>query len=174
VDAARRCPRTQVYAFEPFPESFALLQENLALKGVRNARALQCAVTGGRTAGASLYTGAAEAVRHSTAMVNGGGAAGTIATASTTLDEIFEDHRLTRCDFLKIDCEGAEFDILFQASARTLGAVRYIALEYHDGVTAYSHRDLVRFLHDRGFRVRRRPNPAHHDLGLLFAQNTRS
>jgi FkbM family methyltransferase len=174
VHASRRFPHSVVYAFEPFPESFALLQQNLALNGVQNVRAFPCAVTGGRTDGIRLYTGGTEAVQHSTAAVDRRGGVAAIATASTTLDQIFEDHQLTRCDFLKIDCEGAEFDILFRASERTLASVRYVALEYHDGVTAFSHRDLVRFFGENGFRVKRSPNPVHRDLGLLFAYNTRS
>src|SRR5437879_4305635 len=33
-----------------------------------------------------------------------------------TLEQVFDRSRIERCDFLKIDCEGAEYDILFGAS----------------------------------------------------------
>jgi FkbM family methyltransferase len=35
----------------------------------------------------------------------------------TTLDEIFGAFHIEKCDLLKIDCEGAEYDILFHTSA---------------------------------------------------------
>jgi hypothetical protein len=72
---------------------------------------------------------------------------------------------------LKIDCEGAEYDILFHAGRGTLHKVKHICLEYHDGVTRFSHADLVRFFEDQGFLVKIIPNRAHREIGLLYALN---
>ena len=36
----------------------------------------------------------------------------TISVEAVTLEEVFDRHAVDRCDFLKIDCEGAEFDLL--------------------------------------------------------------
>jgi hypothetical protein len=42
-------------------------------------------------------------------------------------------------------------------------------MEYHDNVTQYSHRDMARFLNERGFDVDTFPNPVHPYLGYLRA-----
>src|SRR5439155_22097922 len=73
------------------------------------------------------------------------------------------------CDFLKIDCEGAEYDIMFHATADTLRRIRHISMEYHDGVTSHSHGELRAFLEKHGFRVQVHGNAAHRNLGYLYA-----
>ncbi|MHC5210836.1 MAG: FkbM family methyltransferase, partial [Planctomycetota bacterium] len=49
-----------------------------------------------------------------------------------TLDELFLRHQVTRCDLLKIDCEGAEYEILHAASDETLEHIDRIHAEYHN------------------------------------------
>ncbi|MBN1286001.1 MAG: FkbM family methyltransferase [Anaerolineae bacterium] len=163
ICTARAHPGARVYVYEPFPESFALLQENLALNGVSNVEAFRCAV-GARAETLLLDTASGVAVRHSTAA-----AGGAVAVESIALDGVFEALGLAACDFLKIDCEGGEYDILFHASDATLRKIRHISMEYHDGVTGFSHADLVRFLREKGFHVATAPNPAHAEIGFLYA-----
>lgn len=181
VRAALGRPAAAVYAYEPFPDSYQLLAANVALNGLRNVRAYPTAVGAPDQPTLTLHAGAEAAVQHSTARAAAPagppGAADTAAAAGqtlvvlcTSLDAIFADHGLARCDLLKIDCEGGEYDILFHTSAATLARVRRVAMEYHDGVTQHSHLDLVRFFRAHGFAVKRRPNPAHANIGYLYAQ----
>ena len=170
VYAARRNPRGVVYAFEPFPESFALLEENVRLNGLENVRMFPYAVGAARAGRLALYA-TGEAVQHRTAGAASAPAAPAFEVASVSLDQIFEEQNLARCDFLKIDCEGAEYEILLNVGDRTLSRIRHVCLEYHEGVTPYSREDLARFLRDKGFRVTLRPNPVHRHLGFLHAAN---
>ncbi len=169
IDVARRHPGCRVAAYEPFPESFALLQENLALNRVENVAIYPYAI-GGHEGELRLGLVSAEAVQHSTAR-EGPAPRDGVRVSSLTLDRAFADLGLSRCDYLKADCEGAEYDIFFNASAGTLRKIKHVCLEYHDGVTAHSHPDLIRFFEGHGFRVRRTPNPAYRHLGLLHAVN---
>lgn len=164
---AARFPQSTVYACEPFPGSFALLGENLKLNRVGNVRALPYAV-GGRSGPMSLGTGTGEAVEFRTA---GGEQPGRqmLEVPGRSLEDLFREQQIESCDFLKLDCEGAEYEILFGASEATLGRIRHLCLEYHDGVTAHTHLDLQRFLVARGFRARVHPNRAWRNLGLLCA-----
>jgi FkbM family methyltransferase len=164
VYAARRCPRGMVHAYEPFPGSFALLQENLRLNGLSNVRAFPNAVGGAGAGPLSLYTTGA-AVQHRTA--GAAAAEPAIVVDSVTLAAVLAE--LPRCDLLKLDVEGAEYEILFTAEAAALAKVRRLSLEVHDGVTAHTRADLARFLQERGFHVDVRPNPVHADLGFLYA-----
>jgi FkbM family methyltransferase len=168
ICAARRNPRGVVYAYEPFPESFALLEENVRLNGLENVRMFPYAVGAARAGRLTLYA-TGEAVQHRTAGASEAPTASAFDVTSVSLDQIFEEQNLARCDFLKIDCEGAEYEILLNTSDRTLGRIRHVCLEYHEGVTPHSREDLARFFRDKGFHVALRPNPVHRQLGFLHA-----
>jgi len=174
ISIAKARPANRVFAFEPFPESYALLQRNLAANRVDNVIPSPYAIGWGDSQMRLAMT-TSEAVRHTT--VAGGTAREahpSMYVPSITLDRAFDALGVSppRCDYLKVDCEGAEYDIFFSASEATLQAIRHICLEYHDGVAAYSHDDLARFFEKHGFQVHCTPNRAHRHLGLLHARNT--
>ena len=49
-----------------------------------------------------------------------------------TLDSLISQYQLDEIDFLKMDCEGAEYDILFNATFETLKRIKILSLEFHD------------------------------------------
>jgi FkbM family methyltransferase len=167
IDTAARHADSVVYAFEPSPESFALLERGIELNGVLNVRVFERAI-GPRDGTGWLDVSAAEAVTHR--MTNSGrSVAGAIEVTQSTLAAVFRDFGLERCDFLKIDCEGGEYDILLTTSADTLARIERICLEYHDG-SRHHHRELVEVLERAGFAVSLTPNRAYRELGFLYAR----
>ena len=170
VHAARLCPRGTVYAFEPLPESFARLEEHLRVNGIGNASAFPEAIASADGM-LALYTVTGLSGQHRTAGDGTNRAGVPIAVRAATLASTFERLGIARCDFLKIDCEGAEFEILLGLPDAALSRIARIALEYHDHVTEHSHEELVAFLEARGFRVRVHPSPAWRELGFLYAEN---
>ena len=168
IHAAKDRPRSRVFAYEPFPESFALLQYNLTLNGVENVTAFSFAIGAGSSA-IELRVVSGEAVQHTT--VSNAALRESVRVPSLTLDRAFADLQLECCDYLKVDCEGAEYDIFFNASNSTLKKIRHICLEYHDGVTPHTHDELIQFFEGKGFRVRCVANPVHRQLGLMHAEN---
>jgi len=168
VHAAKRCPRGVVYAFEPLPDSFARLEEHVRLNGAANVRAFPEAIAAAEGT-LALYTVTGLFGQHRTAGDESAAAAPPITVPATTLGRVFEREGIARCDLLKIDCEGAEFEILLGLPPEVLGRVARIVLEYHDHVTAHTHEELARWLGERGFSVTVRPNPAWRELGFLFA-----
>ncbi|MCA9946145.1 MAG: FkbM family methyltransferase [Anaerolineales bacterium] len=173
LSVAHSRPNCQIWAFEPFPESFQLLEENVALNRIaEQVVARQTAVSGQTGSMKMALTGAA--VQHityaeETAVVQH--QAPTIEVKSQSLDDLFVQESLAQCDFLKIDCEGGEFDILLNASPQTLAKIRHICLEYHDNATPHAHPELKTFLEANNFAVQLTPNPVHGYLGLLYARN---
>lgn len=168
VLVAKEHPNSQVYAYEPFPESFVLLQENLKLNVTRNVRAFQMAI--GSKSGQMLLATTGEAVQHTiTHNSSVSSSATSIKVQGLSLDDLFQANDLAHCDFLKIDCEGCEFQVLFNASPVTLKNIDHICLEYHDGFTEFSHVDLVSYLQQNEFQVKVIPNPVHSYLGFLYA-----
>jgi FkbM family methyltransferase len=165
ISVAYEHPVCRIYAYEPFPESYKLLEENIALNGTGNVSAFPIAV-GARSDRMTLFaTGAA--VQHTTSRASSPAEA--ISVQGLCLDDVFAVNALATCDFLKMDCEGGEYDILFNASPATLEKIRNLSLEFHDGVTRFSHRDLVGYLQQNGFQVTITPNPVHDHLGFLYA-----
>lgn len=168
VRVARECPAALVHAYEPLPESFSLLSQNLALNAVTNVRLFREAVSS--SAGTlRLFTTAGPYGQHRS--VPGAAPEGleTVEVPAITLEQALARMPQGRCDFLKIDCEGAEFDILLSMSEEALSRIGHIALEYHDAHTPHRHQELVAFLSARGFEVHTRPNPVWRELGFLFA-----
>lgn len=165
---ASRLPSTSVYVYEPFPESAELLRQNLFLNQVDNVQVHQQAV-GAQNGQLTLKTGTGVAVRHSTAQVD---AKGDITIESVTLDDVVDGIEAGMINFLKMDCEGGEYDILFHASDLTLSKIQHICMEYHDDLTPHTHHELVTFLQDKGFTVRTHRNPAHTSIGFLYAGNS--
>lgn len=48
----------------------------------------------------------------------------------STLEEIFTDNKISECDVMKIDIEGAEYEVLLESDTRTLQRIKYLALEF--------------------------------------------
>ena len=162
-------PNSQVYAFEPFPESFELLQTNKRLNGSQNIHTFQIAVSSKSKHMQLLTTG--EAVQHTTTdSTVSGTASSMIEVEGLSLADVLKVNEIAHCHFLKLDCEGSEFDILLNATAETLQKFEHICLEYHDGFTEFSHGDLVAHLQKQGFTVSTTPNPVHNYLGFLYAR----
>lgn len=169
IFAARRDPSNQVYAFEPFPGSFALLQGNLSRNRITNVRAFQEAVWSNRGS-LALDTSAGEPVQFISREPEGQEVDGKVIVPCASLAEIFERLGVQRCDLLKIDAEGAEHPILFSAPEATLAKIQRIVMEYHDAITPHTHADLVEFLQGHGYRVTTVQNVVHPELGYLYAE----
>ena len=164
VFAAKQAAHGQIYAYEPYTENFELLKENILLNGLTNVHVFNLGV-GGQNERAKLYVDTTNNAGHS--MFNATDNSTEIQL--TSLSSLFENNKLERCNFLKIDCEGAEYEILFSATEAILKKIDSIAMEYHDGMYRKKDvNDMVALLSDNGFTVKL-PNPEAHQ-GLLYAK----
>jgi hypothetical protein len=94
------------------------------------------------------------------------------SVAATTLDTIFERHRVSRCDLMKIDVEGAEYEILFGASKNTLAAIKSLYGEFHEIQSEepdFNIDSLAVYLNQHGFDIRVVRNPRNPKIGMFFA-----
>jgi FkbM family methyltransferase len=153
VWAARHLGAARVVAIEPSPRVADALLANLKRNGVENATVLQVAL-GGERREATLYRRGPAVLDTLFRRDNYGSRfepAGSVSV--TTLDDLFAMHEIEHCDLLKLDCEGAEYEVLFGASSDSLGRIRHIAAEYHVGLNEHGPGSLQRFLEDRDFDV---------------------
>jgi len=145
---AARAGARRVIAAEPSAESFATLVDNIHRNGYTDViRPFQLAVTARAgdvvpfpTRSSPENRIGASAAREELADVQ-----------TTTLEEIVAKCQVDTVDLLKLDCEGAEYEIILNASRGLLLTVREIRLEYHDGRAD----DLIGHLEKNGFVVTR-------------------
>jgi FkbM family methyltransferase len=170
VYAAFRSKTGRVYAFEPDPRNYERLKENIKLNSLDNIIGSEKIVnqTGDRQ---SLYLSADSAEN---SLYAGTQSLPAAEIAGISLPQIFALHGIGRCDFLKSDCEGAEYDILFSLPPEYFSKIDKIALEYHDNLyQGKSLKDLVFLLSKNNFVIHRVSRGAWY-IGLLYASRSRA
>jgi FkbM family methyltransferase len=122
---ASRVPNGRVYAFEPSPSTFELLEKNCAQ--ITSIECIQAAI-GAETGIVAFDDHKAPALRHIVPSKSHDKAS--IAVPVSTLDDWVRAAGLQRLDFLKVDIEGFEEELLegAQATLRTFAPV--ILFEY--------------------------------------------
>lgn len=145
----------EVVAYEPHPPTFAALERNTAGLAVSCVRA---ALVGAAPAGGAVaFTVGASA--DTQGRVGGGGPS--LEVPAVALTDAIGDG----CDLLKLDCEGAEFELLATTPVATLRRIRRIACEVHGWAGA--PKLLEERLRAAGFAVARLDKQD--GLTLLFA-----
>lgn len=144
LQAARACPRGQVFAVEPMSDHIRVIAIQLLLNKIDNVTNLQLAL-GGHEGEAQMH---ADGSGSSMAWGNGRAA----RVRMTTLPQIMREHGITELALLKLDCEGAEWDILRAAEA-ILPKIQRIAMEFHCA-GGWTPEKLADWLRERGFQVR--------------------
>jgi FkbM family methyltransferase len=127
IYAAKYFNNSIIYAYEPNSVNFALLKCNIKRNGLNNIKAHNLAVAGkpGRRLlfsaindrGHSLFPGVSKSI-------------GCEEIDCVTLKQILDS--IKKCDFLKMDCEGSEYEIMLNTPIETLRSVRRISIECHE------------------------------------------
>jgi FkbM family methyltransferase len=164
-------PGGRVFAFEPYPQSFALMQENIRLNALTNVEAFDRAIAAS-TGELVLDLTGGEPLQFQSHAADVTPLEKGLTVQALSLSDAFAMLELDSCDLLKLDCEGAEYEILLGAPQPVLEHIQRIVMEYHDNTVPYNHTDLKRFLSERGYRVDTFPNPVHAHLGYLRAIRT--
>lgn len=182
--------RNAVYAYEPSPENFAILTHNITMNNLQHIVAHCCAVSD-KIGAATLFLNPEDGQQHllfahrniqkieqysnvsnlayllPQTDIN----ASCVSVPTTTLQAIIEEHHLKHIDFLKLDCEGSEGEILASTPITLLRKIRKIALEFHDHLSPFYHTRLQGFLEAAGLTTRLRWD-GHSPLGYIYAWQT--
>jgi FkbM family methyltransferase len=151
--AASIWPNAKVFAVEPSPQMFRYLEHNVATSRLKNVTTVQAACSG-RNGKGTLYRRGMEAMNTLYTRDNYGSTFDAMTTVSLfTLDNLFARYSIRVCRLLKLDCEGAEYEILFNASPETLATISAVSMEYHVGLNGHHAAQLEEFLRAHGFHV---------------------
>jgi FkbM family methyltransferase len=151
-----------VYAFEPTPENFSLLQTNVQLNAASNVTPINLALLG--NAGTRQIALCANKVSNS--IVVDWPDAERIEIQGISLSDFMRQQNISRIDFMKLDCEGAEYEILFECPDEILASVKKISAEVHSLDDQRNRSTLAKFLESKGFQVILDPAKSH----MLYAR----
>jgi FkbM family methyltransferase len=147
VLAARSASKGNVYAIEPVVESTEFIRANVALNDLHNIHVCNF--------GLWNQNGEVELFLSS----NSGGHSlrpkpstiGKRLIPIVTLEKFCDDRGIRTIDFLKLDCEGAEYGI-FPLPKRILDRIQKLSMETHD-FGLYHHSEIEKYLREGGFVV---------------------
>ena len=149
VYAASRTKNT-VLAFEPSPANVEFLRKNTQINSFHNIVVHNLAVSD--RSGTENFALARIGGGH---LLSSHSAKGEIREcveiSTTTLERIIRDNSLEQIDFLKLDCEGAEGQILQSTPRSQIRKIRKIAIEFHDNVSSLHHGKIAELLEAQGF-----------------------
>jgi len=143
--AARAVGQTgRVFAIEPEESTYRQLLRNIGLNKLTNVIPLKLAL-GALRGTRTLRSDPNRLFSSLFSSVNGREIQGIDQEVEvTTLDALMDAHQIPHCDFLKLDCEGAEHEIIRNMAQTTVRRVAQITMEVHkvpgfDGHTLASH-----------------------------------
>ena len=145
----------KIFCYEPAPDNFSYLTYNIEANNLQQCIRAHCSAVAGERGTKKLFLHSRGSGGHSffpylveTRMHQ------SIDVHAVTLTDIFKENNLDHIDFLKLDCEGAEYEILFNTPPEYFKKISRIALEHHS-VQGQSPRQLEKFLHSQGYEVKR-------------------
>jgi FkbM family methyltransferase len=103
-----------VHSFEPEPATFALLQHNVLINGLRNVHPVRCALAESSKE-VELYVARPDNIGQTSLRQPDNFSGVQVKVQCRTLDDYAEGHGLGRINLIKIDVEGAELDVLLGA-----------------------------------------------------------
>ena len=150
--AASKVSRGHVFAIEASSDTFNFLRINVALNRATNISVHRIALLD-KQGSCTLYhdwgnwghTAVKKLSRRSETV------------PCCTLSDFLQQQQIEHCDFVKFNCEGAEFPILLRSPSATLRKFSRMLILYHcDLWRQNSEVDLVRHLENTGFRCQSR------------------
>lgn len=151
---ASKIPQGKVYAFEPSADTFSVLQQNILHNNLQNVHCINKAV--------AAHNGTAE-LFHDLQTGNWGHSITRSLSASSekiftiSLQHFIEQEQLQKIDFIKFNCEGAEFEILLNTPKEYFQRIGTMLVLYHEElVNGQEWKDIAGYLKNAGFKVHHR------------------
>ncbi|MFZ2190540.1 MAG: FkbM family methyltransferase [Candidatus Magasanikiibacteriota bacterium] len=165
-------PKVKIIALEPEPSNFALMKENLKLNHCKNVVVKQTALIASEESEVTLQL-SKNSHNHIVPLLNCyivDPANKEIEVSATNLEKMILKNKLDKIGLLKMDIEGAEFEIFENVEDGILNIVENIAVEYHE-TENNKHIDLENIFRSHGFSVEHFPNHYDKKFGLLLCRN---
>lgn len=143
---AKKFPFLKIYSFEPLKENYDNFIKNIELNNIPK---------GVITAENKAVTKDGRLITMSINSANKGGSSTTDVISvnsimtkensqveSITLEEIFKKYNINKLKLLKIDCEGSEYEILYNADTNLLKNIENLRGEFHENKNLTDEYDI--------------------------------
>jgi len=162
--AASCFAEARVFSFEPVPVNYAQLERHRNLNSSRWIKCFPKAVAGQAGEISLAFDSSDSFTTSATIFAQTDAHREHIKVPCLTLGQVIDENGINKCDLLKMDCEGAEYDILYNCPPEYLQRIDQIAMEVHRGQKENQSIDaLEAFFRQQGFFTRHRP------IGMLWA-----
>ena len=161
--ASQFCKNGKIFCYEPIKENYKILIENIEMNQIQNIFPNNLAVTK-ETSRVKIFLNDDQS-GHSMFIQN----KNFVEVDSKSLSDIFIDNGIKECNFLKLDCEGAEYEIIESLPSDLFTKINKTAIEYHMVDTKPELLEqLINKFKQFSFSVHTRSLFA--DIGFLFAK----
>jgi FkbM family methyltransferase len=161
--ASQFCTKGSIFSFEPMKDNYQLLLENIKLNNLKQVKFFNLAVSNSNDpiklfinddeSGHSMFSQSSQ----------------NLTVNSISLKRIFDENQIEYCNFLKLDCEGAEYEIIKNLPLSYFEKIDKMIIEYH---MADSNPELLielkKILTSQNFKIETKslfPN-----IGFLYAK----
>ncbi|MDH7476051.1 MAG: FkbM family methyltransferase [Microgenomates group bacterium] len=159
IFCAKKFPQVKVFAFEPNKKVFLLLKENLSLNRLKNVRVKNLAI--GLKKQYNFY-------------LNRYHVQGSIIKKKDVTEKIkirarkLSEYIRFPIDLVKIDCEGAEVEILKSLTPKSFKKIKRFAIEYHNNLLVNSDKKIIAILIKNGFRYKQIKDRINPGTGYIY------
>jgi FkbM family methyltransferase len=136
---AKQNPLSTVYSFEPDRNLFNILERNVNSNNLNNVKIFNFAVSKNNIKNIQLckhpmYSGGNTTQSTSESMKNYYNVEiiDSYSVECVSLDNIINNNNITEVELLKIDCEGAEYDILYDSNCLRNNLIKNMVGEFHN------------------------------------------
>ncbi len=123
--ASEFCKKGKIYSFEPIKENYNMLVSNVNLNEIKNIIPLNLAVSK-KNEPVKIYLNSDESAHSIFFQGNE-----FVKVNSATLEKIFDEYEIENCNVMKIDCEGAEYEIINSIPDKYFSKINKMIIEYH-------------------------------------------
>lgn len=153
IKAAAATTNVEVFSFEPFPRNFEMLKTNITLnkldKRIHPFRVAISQKKGNQT----LFFRPNDSGGGSFKRYGDESEVSSIEVPTITLEDIFSSNQIEYCDFMKIDCEGAEEEIITTAPKDIFKKIKTMTIEWHYNINKMTIDEFKLFLNNLGYSV---------------------
>lgn len=161
--------KIKIYAFEPEGENAQILAKHLKLNHIRGVKIFQQALAG-KSGKQDFYI---SADTHNHSLIKPDNFKAKISVAAVGLSDFLNNYNLQRLSLLKMDIEGAEFQVLQNLKEEDWLKLENILLEYHDE-TGQNYQQLAELIRRYGFSLEILPSHYDPKLGFILARNKKN
>ena len=144
----------KVFSYEPIPRNFQLLSKYREQNATLSWQAVNSAVAMPDQKSLVLHFDGSDEFTTAATMFSDQKQLDDIEVACTSLKEIIESNQLQEIDLLKVDCEGAEYSILYNTEDEVFEKINRMAIETHDqNEESENMQALAKYIQARNFEI---------------------